>query len=474
MGNDSLHNIHVLDKIPPEILCKFFESTYDPSHNSMLTAFRISQVCRRWRETALSSQILWSAIQLSTGSSVVHELCLSRAGSLPLSVAIKILGAWPWPSEDGIRENIRRFAKHYERMVSIDIEAPYAYRSLFQNLDFAAPRLVQFSCTVTPGLVYRSPLPSPLFPPYMPLLRVLRLKGFEYVEVAKFSNLVDIQLTANPVYLRGTILIEVLRRSPLVERLEIEGYWIRDDENTTLRPRIELPRLTKLRLGYASSRFILSWLDTPAITHFIVTNPLTSYHGRPIHPSLPEDPDQLMITRRLKTLIFTALRCLISEDLAIKCHDDRGSIVHKDIDPGRISETWKYFSSTSLTSLTLLAVDIGEFLVPSEDTVRAFYANVPSLRDLRILQHGCMVFVWVFIDGDDLCPDLGSVRVRLRVNESGEDFDRTFGVVERVVRAREAIGRTVRVGFDTGKGGLGEDVRRVWDALCDKHRVQRL
>jgi len=212
-------------------------------------------------------------------------------------------------------------------MVSIDIEAPDTYRSLFNNLDFSAPRLVRFSCTVSPellGPVHRNPPPNRMFQSHMPLLRVLRLKGFQYAEVAKFSNLINIQLITNPaVYLRRIALFEFLRCSPLMERLEIEGYWIRDEENTTLRLRIALSRLRKLRLEYASSRFILSWLDTPTITHFSVMN--TSYHGKPIHPSLPDDPSQLIITRRLKTLDFTAARCLICEDFAINCHNDRGS-----------------------------------------------------------------------------------------------------------------------------------------------------
>jgi hypothetical protein len=437
----------------------------------MLVAFRISRVCRRWRETAMSCQLLWSAIQLSTGSPAVHELCLSRAGNSPLYVAIKI--SWNEASERRIAENIHRFTKHHERMVSIDIEAPDTCTYLLENLDFAAPRLVQFSCTVnlvSSDSVCRNPLPNPLFQSRMPLLRVLRLNGLPY-SVAKFSNLFDIRLTTSPgVYSDGISLFEFLRRSPLVERLELEGYWIRDDDNITLRPRIELPRLTKLRLKYASSRLIISWLNTPAITHFSVIKPLKSYHGRPIHPSLPDDPDQLIITRRLKALEFTALGYWISEDFAMECDEGHGSIVQEDLKPWRISETWEYLSSTSLTNLTMLTIDIYGPLVPSEDTVRAFYANVPSLRDLRILLPGCMVFVRVFADGDDLCPDLGSVVVRMRVDSDVESCQGIFGVVERVVRAREALGRTVRVGFDIGEDG--EEVRRVWDALCDEHRVQ--
>jgi len=117
-------------------LCKFFEFTYDPSHNSMLAAFGVSQIRRRWRETAISFQRLWSAIQLSTGSSAAHDLCVSRAGNSLLYVAIKIHWGGGW--EPSIVENIRRFAQHRERMVFIDIEAPDSSRYFLDNLDFAA------------------------------------------------------------------------------------------------------------------------------------------------------------------------------------------------------------------------------------------------------------------------------------------------------------------------------------------------
>jgi hypothetical protein len=465
MGDNSLHDIHTLDKIPPEILCKFFESTYDPCRNNMLTTFRISQVCRRWQETALSFQILWSTVQLSTGSPAVHELCLSRAGNLPLSVVIKVVG--DWASKDRIAENIRCFAKHCERMVSIDIEAPDTYRSLFENLDFAAPRLVQFSCTVRPellGPVYRNPLPHRMFQSHMPLLRVLSLKGLPSDAAANFGNLVDIQLTIALGDRSGMALFELLRRSPLVERLEIGDYNIRNDQSDPSQPRIELPRLTKLQLSYASSRFILSRLYTPAITHFSVITPLEPYCEGPIHPFLPDDTSQLSITCRIKTLKFTTQ---YSSHFAMNCHGDYGLIT-----PGYgrykvVSETWKYICATSLTSLTMLTVDTYASVVSSAAMIRALYVNMPSLQDLRVLQSGCTVFVQALADNVDLCPNLESIRVGVDM----ESCEGTFVVGERVVRARGALGRTIMIGCYINKGR--EDVRRVWNALCDEHLVQR-
>jgi hypothetical protein len=195
---------------------------------------------------------------------------------------------------------------------------------------------VQFSCTVSLescNPISRSCLPDDLFRSHMPLLRLLRLNGLPHGSVGDVSNLVDIGLRTNPdVRSSGTALFKFLQRSPLVEHLDIRGYRI-NEESSTPKPRIELPRLATLRLkDHTSSRFILSRLDTPAIRYLSVRNPTRSYRGKSIHPSLPDDPSQLTITRRIRTLEFTTRPCLTSP-FVMRCHKNYCLIIqeHKRI-----------------------------------------------------------------------------------------------------------------------------------------------
>jgi hypothetical protein len=123
----------------------------------------------------------------------------------------------------------------------------------------------------------------------------------------------------------------------------------------------------------------------------------------------------------------------------------------------------KYLSFASLTSLTMLTVEIDRSVVPSKGSVRAFVAAPEVLRG------GCMVLVRVFADGDDLCPNLGSVAARIDM----DSCERIFGVWERDVRARGALGRTVRIGYYADSAKVREGVRRALDAHYDVWKQNR-
>jgi hypothetical protein len=274
-----LHNyLTPVEKLPDEILCTIFESTCDISSNKVRDALIISNVCKRWRDTAISLSPIWTDIRIPSTSSA-HEMCLECSKNSPLNVALKIPeGEYGVQMSDNISENIQLLAEHHDRINSIEIDAPDGYGSLLSHLDFTVPRLETFTCltrrNVGGNAIFDFLLPNTfkLFSGRMPSLRSVSLTSLTPNGVGGFNNLVKIRLSTRlEGSWRESAFFEFLQRlgPPLLECLEISEYrFVQDRSGRSVVP---LPKLTEMSLSDTQSRFILSYLDTPNILQLTVS-----------------------------------------------------------------------------------------------------------------------------------------------------------------------------------------------------------
>jgi hypothetical protein len=479
-----LHNrLTPVHKLPLELLSTIFESTNDVdlACDNTRTSFNISHVCQNWRETAIRCPRLWSKIKMSAGSPLAHELCLERSGNVPLVVTIRVPSEWEDPDDridSAIPRNIQLLAPQPERILSIDLDSPLERTFFFSHLDFSVPSLERFSCTtwVADGWKDKPTFPSSLFNGHMPSLKTVVFAGVPWKDLGPFRNLTDIRISgSSSERLKKPDFSQVLQRSPLLEHLEVRGYF--PDDGDTL---IALPRLKSLSLLDTYSCFFLSYLDTPGIQQLTILDPYPSTVVIPNNPFLPNDPSRLPITQRLRQLAILT-KAHPNQQILIEGEDESGSITFKfskpwhhycRVDPTTWSHlfatTWSYLSTTSLTSLTELTIDWSGQDVPSGIAIRSFFANASSIQTLRLLKAGCDGFLQPFVEDVALCPDLE----RIYVTISSESYDLAFRAVESIVCARRAVGRTVRIGHIVAVEG-GEGMSEVWNELCDEHRIER-
>ncbi|TEB23203.1 hypothetical protein FA13DRAFT_1740173 [Coprinellus micaceus] len=112
-------------RLPNEVLEKIFlehatNVYWDWEEDTKLRWFRVAQVCRRWREVAVSSAPLWSTIILSHPEFM--KLMVARSKRMPLDFTLN--------TED--LKYIRRESKHRERLHSVAelLSQPARFRSL--------------------------------------------------------------------------------------------------------------------------------------------------------------------------------------------------------------------------------------------------------------------------------------------------------------------------------------------------------
>jgi hypothetical protein len=122
----SSQNVYSLSsRLPNEVLEKIFlehatNVYWDWEEDTKLRWFRVAQVCRRWREVAVSSAPLWSTITLSHPEFM--KLMVARSKRMPLDFTLN--------TED--LKYIRRESKHRERLHSVAelLSQPARFRSL--------------------------------------------------------------------------------------------------------------------------------------------------------------------------------------------------------------------------------------------------------------------------------------------------------------------------------------------------------
>jgi hypothetical protein len=132
-------------KLPGELLCAIFESTYGSAVDHTDNTLKLSSVCKKWRDTAISLPTMWTEMFISPEPSDIQELFLERSKDAPLHVIIKI------PTDSGedyanVTKEVSLLTNKKERILSIKIDSPYNREDAFRNLTFPAPLLERFSC----------------------------------------------------------------------------------------------------------------------------------------------------------------------------------------------------------------------------------------------------------------------------------------------------------------------------------------
>ncbi|KAJ7659164.1 hypothetical protein DFH06DRAFT_437322 [Mycena polygramma] len=141
--------------LPNEIISEIFLHTVEPTRaggvpSSTDGPLLVAQICRRWRDIALSTPRLWSNISLDLenipayeGQLHLLETWLRRSGDCPLFISI-IHQPRPLPSElwgkyDGsVREFVRAILPHRRRWQELEISVPM---HLFKFIEGEMPLL---------------------------------------------------------------------------------------------------------------------------------------------------------------------------------------------------------------------------------------------------------------------------------------------------------------------------------------------
>ncbi|KAK0484905.1 hypothetical protein IW261DRAFT_1308759, partial [Armillaria novae-zelandiae] len=152
-----------IDKLPNELLAKiFFLAAKETRHDTIPAPFIVSQICRRWRNVALSTGDLWRFISfgfpLTSTQYLRANSMLSRSSTFPLDLLMDFRDpSWDWEEEphgftsNGMRSVIRLLEPHFNRLQDVDILldtwAPmHTFLSETQRLDVASlPALKRLS-----------------------------------------------------------------------------------------------------------------------------------------------------------------------------------------------------------------------------------------------------------------------------------------------------------------------------------------
>ena len=134
-------------RLPSEILTRIFALCLLEYETSSLDSRRapllLMQVCKGWRETALSTQNLWSSITLTASgcsNASLAKLWLSRAMSLPLTVRLDSEGR-PHSKVKRLHRAIAVLVQFCDRWKDLDIALPFTTMSCLDSIRHRLPLL---------------------------------------------------------------------------------------------------------------------------------------------------------------------------------------------------------------------------------------------------------------------------------------------------------------------------------------------
>ena len=287
----------------------------------------LSQVCRAWRQSALKHAPLWTNILLGIRGDRSSERAsefLGRSRTLPVRVTLDMQGARKEPP--GLKERVGLLAPHAHRLYALRIQGATTALPIHQflhDLDFPLTALKDFEIVwgkPTTKLARRFPVifqgevPGTLLPYLLNLL-----------PHDKFINLTRFALKTHDRRLQVKLdqLLEILGSSPTLQYLEIEGFYLPDedepyyddDDQDTEKPILQLPKLRFLSLKQcATSGGFLSRINVPDTTNVILAanDPFVldgGFHEEPpnILYALPARFDELSFFGKFRTIEFEIL-----------------------------------------------------------------------------------------------------------------------------------------------------------------------
>ncbi|KAJ7163080.1 hypothetical protein C8R46DRAFT_1102378 [Mycena filopes] len=285
---DILGDLNALDspflQLPPELICEIFlhclpSPRTPPSPKA--APLLLGQVCRRWRNIALSFPPLWESLTLATVSSAdptneqvaMLDLWLARAGESTLRVSI-VMDNEDYPNSfffhirrSELYRKLRR-SSHRWRELEIVRRLEDFPALLHKDAPWNLPHLVKLSLLLSSGGRHQTQFPPDQLSNLMdaPALREVHLMGFTpkclvlpwgQLTTAVIENLLPIEFLQTLVHLTSLTTGTFTLWSP--RRFQIPNHAPAS---------VRLPRLTSFSLTGELCTPLLDHLDLPALAHF--------------------------------------------------------------------------------------------------------------------------------------------------------------------------------------------------------------
>ncbi|KAG6849884.1 hypothetical protein H0H93_004102 [Arthromyces matolae] len=242
-------------QLPPEILEQIFLFCLGPHSQAALNPpsqdsapLLLCQICRYWRNVALSSPALWSAFHpgsYPTPNNIsMINLCLERSKNYPLSLT------FPRASDPNRDHVLDLFWAHMHRWFEIVFDAEVELASKLLALRSEAVPLLE---RIVFCYQHRTSDFQPLFSVLASLasLREIVCPDANYFPKAMvYISWSNIRYFAIYALIRGDECFSLLTNSPRVEKLSLFRYT-NSSSNLSLRPILTLPYLMKLYISTA-------------------------------------------------------------------------------------------------------------------------------------------------------------------------------------------------------------------------------
>lgn len=484
-------------RLPTELLCFIFDLAYDPCEERTCDALSFSHVCRRWRSTSISYPPLWSDIRLGTRLARLSDLCVERSAVNPLSIMIQMPHRSPdygsFLDEDRrYREFFDEFIRSFdaltsngERIKSIDVSISWPEGAPLYTLEFPAPNLESFRCTLTDiiGHTEGFHLPPTVFNGVLPSLKTIAFHNIESLSFRQFTRLTSVNLSTE-IELQYDIamLLNFLDASPSMKSFTLSGYWIMAAITDDL-PCVVMRDLTSLSLIRTTPHPILFHLELPSMINLEVRSSAEDLIQNSLDGFLPNDTSKLGFLKHLHRLSIRELDNSRMLEIEGTTNDEAGHsfrvLEHGalvDADESQFTITaLRYACSISLVNLRVLVIDRGGGRPHSElgaiprDLARSTYQSLPSLQKLVVID-----WFWadilqplVHLYGDVLCPKLEQITVLIHPNT----YRAIFQMVDLIVTSRASSGLArLRVSALYVRP-TQPSVHDLWNGLCAERNI---
>ncbi|KAI0790768.1 hypothetical protein C8Q75DRAFT_103717 [Abortiporus biennis] len=192
------------------------------------TVFRLTHVCRFWRNTAHRSALLWKTIRLgrATKNSDCLDFILSLAGQTPLKVIAHMAPEKRDESEIQFLQRCLQEFPHIDMLVWTRLQAKYfsTVSHILQNVITNSPSNILRQLVVS-NYQYTDD-PMPVFPMMdLPYLEILHVTGYSILSMIPLiqPGIKELRLHDTRRAMGTSILITALMKMPRLERLRLSS-----------------------------------------------------------------------------------------------------------------------------------------------------------------------------------------------------------------------------------------------------------
>ncbi|KAL1947452.1 hypothetical protein VTO73DRAFT_14413 [Trametes versicolor] len=239
----SIHNLVApVNSLPPELLIMVFSLAGDD-------LVSVTHVCQHWRDVALHAPGLWTHVGHTSPEGV--KTYLRRSKELPLDISLTVLEI---PTVGTLRALTAEI--HRTRSLRVTLPSSAGLRLVTQSLMSLSPQLEVLSirdCGSPLGVL--PPLPRapsqgrPADFDGAPLLRSLTLNSVPLPYLSRGPSLLtNIELTGKECVGDALLVLDLLERSPSLERLKICGPFNHRGLVLDRRRTVSLPRLKRFEV----------------------------------------------------------------------------------------------------------------------------------------------------------------------------------------------------------------------------------